>query len=610
MKKLIGILIIIAILLLPSLLIGQYRQITGITSDGDTITITLPTVFEQLGIFETGIQVTTFASTSVIAYDADDDSVKLIPSALYPIWYGDGANQLFGVDSVNGNIYMGTTVAGDNDVWIYFAINGSATTEYIGWDDGVSYFYVSDRLVAQTGLYIGNLNVGFTTSKFTTDLTYTFTSAVGDQLIIDPQENADGVLFIGAVDGADNDEVWVQGDSTMAWFDPTTETVHDHFAQLDTSTIKVQFSSNVPQLIFYNIQGESYTQSVDTDGNVTFSSSVEIATEQYFQDSGGNASIRFRGAGRFQGQADQFFRFANDVTADDLGLFDITTDGDGLTDSDGRQAYLRIFGSVNMSGTGALDMIYVNPTLTTVGDGSTGDGNNLINLSVSSNPLFRVSTDGDVSVTGYNRTATLQFTDDFDVWAQIGYTTAWDVTALKVGTGTNDITSNISRVTFTTDGAGANEKEGTRSNFAFVDRARKNRTETQIQLTQLTTTNFYWGWNDDAANAMVSNADKYFIIFYEVGTANWQVKLGDGTDEEVIDTGVVASTNKVNFEIWTDTDGTVYLVINTVEVDVSSFTNKLQADNHYLILGQLETTDGTAVSAQIDFIENEKYKVY
>jgi hypothetical protein len=34
----------------------------------------------------------------------------------------------------------------------------------------------------------------------------------------------------------------------------------------------------------------------------------------------------------------------------------------------------------------------------------------------------------------------------------------------------------------------------------------------------------------------------------------------------------------------------------------------MQADAHYLIVGQLETTDGTAVVAKIDWVEWEKYK--
>jgi len=222
---------------------------------------------------------------------------------------------------------------------------------------------------------------------------------------------------------------------------------------------------------------------------------------------------------------------------------------------------------------------------------------------------YDVDITGQLTTGGYNRTATVVFQECFDFISTTNYEDNWDVSALIVGTGTNDISTNASFITLTTDGAGANEKEGTRSNYAFITRAEKNRTEWVVQLSQTTTTNFYCGWNDDAANAMVAGADKYCIVFYEVGTdTDWRIKLGDGTDEEVVDTGVAVTTSETKIEVYVETDGTIHFWLDDTEIDVTSFTNKLASDSHYLIVGQLETTDGTAVTAKIDFLENEKFK--
>lgn len=84
----------------------------------------------------------------------------------------------------------------------------------------------------------------------------------------------------------------------------------------------------------------------------------------------------------------------------DRGYGDFTTinsaSGVELIDTDGRQAWIYAEPKVNMNsgGTGAFDGFYLNATLTNVGDGSTGDGNNLLNLAVSDTSLFRIDTTG------------------------------------------------------------------------------------------------------------------------------------------------------------------------------------------------------------------------
>jgi hypothetical protein len=65
-----------------------------------------------------------------------------------------------------------------------------------------------------------------------------------------------------------------------------------------------------------------------------------------------------------------------------------------LTDTDNRQAYVYIQPRISQSGTAAYDAIYVDVTEISLGNGSTGDGNNLLNLAVGGTSLARVSNTG------------------------------------------------------------------------------------------------------------------------------------------------------------------------------------------------------------------------
>jgi hypothetical protein len=91
-----------------------------------------------------------------------------------------------------------------------------------------------------------------------------------------------------------------------------------------------------------------------------------------------------------------FFKVLLDNAAGNMFTFNSSINTE-LTDTDGRQAWLYVEPKVNQSGTAAIDGIYVNQTNTSLGTGATGDGNNLINLSVSSVPKFKVNVDGSVT---------------------------------------------------------------------------------------------------------------------------------------------------------------------------------------------------------------------
>ena len=103
----------------------------------------------------------------------------------------------------------------------------------------------------------------------------------------------------------------------------------------------------------------------------------------------------------------------------------------GLTDTDGEQSWLYAEPKINQSGTAAYNGLHVNVLETTpgtsIGDGSTGQGNNLLLLERESVPYFKVDRLGNVEATSFTAdasvTPSIAFTDsdttDQDVSAQI-----------------------------------------------------------------------------------------------------------------------------------------------------------------------------------------------
>ena len=91
--------------------------------------------------------------------------------------------------------------------------------------------------------------------------------------------------------------------------------------------------------------------------------------------------------------------FSYSISADTAGAFAYRLVGSGkLTDTDGEQSWLLAIGDINQSGTAAYNGIKLDITETALGDGSTGDGNNLLWLGIASAPKFRVNNKGLVAV--------------------------------------------------------------------------------------------------------------------------------------------------------------------------------------------------------------------
>jgi len=226
-----------------------------------------------------------------------------------------------------------------------------------------------------------------------------------------------------------------------------------------------------------------------------------------------------------------------------------------------------------------------------------------------------IEVDGNTQVAGYRRVDTVYWIDCFDHGTVANkYQWDWDIVSLSTqGNGTNTVDTTPSEITLTTDANGVGDNEGTRTEFAIIQRARQNRSEFEIELGQTANTQFYCGWNTSGTNAMVAAADEYVIVFFdESDNANWQIKVGDGTTEDVFTSGVAGAVSHIIHEIWVETDGTVHWRVNGTELDITgSVDNLMTANDHYLIVGQAQSVTGiAAIVVEIDYVENEKTKAH
>ena len=110
---------------------------------------------------------------------------------------------------------------------------------------------------------------------------------------------------------------------------------------------------------------------------------------------------------------DMFFSVRNRMTFrqffNDLATGDFCTFGQSssqLIDTDGQQAWLKLEPDVNQTNTAAFDGIYFNGTLTSLGDGSTGEGNNYLRLATGGIAVFRIDTTGGIFPVGIKSGAT------------------------------------------------------------------------------------------------------------------------------------------------------------------------------------------------------------
>lgn len=85
----------------------------------------------------------------------------------------------------------------------------------------------------------------------------------------------------------------------------------------------------------------------------------------------------------------------------------INSTGGALLDTNGEQSWVEVAPTVNQSGTAAYNALKIDVTETALGDGTTGDGNNLINAAVGGTSKFVIQNTGNVGIGTASPTAQL-----------------------------------------------------------------------------------------------------------------------------------------------------------------------------------------------------------
>lgn len=203
--------------------------------------------------------------------------------------------------------------------------------------------------------------------------------------------------------------------------------------------------------------------------------------------------------------------------------------------------------------------------------------------------------------TGYkDRSDYITFQDDFTVSVDTEYILDWDLTTV-VGGGSNTVSVRPGWSELVTGGAGV-DSESTRSWGLTNDRAFTPRIESVVELTNLVTQRFEWGFWAGAA--------EYVLIVYDVAVGagtNWILQVDDTTGVETIDSGIAATVNPTKLEIRVAADGTVTWAIDDVVMTVVGLTNQMTANPHYT-WWELTDTAAAAHTVAVDYVQIEQLK--
>jgi len=124
-----------------------------------------------------------------------------------------------------------------------------------------------------------------------------------------------------------------------------------------------------PTIFLYDRYGSTYLKTY-------------IQGDIYFEGDG-NSSFIFQNGFSFNLSGAAHW-LSMDIDRSNGNFINMNKYGDvGLTDTNAKQAWLYLSPSVKQSDTAAFDGILLDATLTSLGDGSTGDGNNLFRLAIS-----------------------------------------------------------------------------------------------------------------------------------------------------------------------------------------------------------------------------------
>jgi hypothetical protein len=259
----------------------------------------------------------------------------------------------------NGNIGIGTTAP-------------SAKLQVLGSDSLSTSFAANISGATGTGLVVknnGNIGIGTTTpvAKLNVESgsdveVARFSDELGNNVVIDK----DGKVGIGTTTPVA--KLHIYQDS------PTAD---QKLFQIGTSDYSERFS-------------------VDEDGDVTIK-----ANDSYYATMG-DVSGRFtissgRGLGFQMNGVGTLFQIVGDISYGDA--FTVKSfQANRLSDTNGRQALMYLEPSIEQSGTAAYDGLRINVTETSLGDGSTGDGNNIFNAGIEGVSKFVIDRTGNIGI--------------------------------------------------------------------------------------------------------------------------------------------------------------------------------------------------------------------
>ena len=204
-----------------------------------------------------------------------------------------------------------------------------------------------------------------------------------------------------------------------------------------------------------------------------------------------------------------------------------------------------------------------------------------------------------VRTVGYNRTDHITFQDDFTVGVDATYAVDWNV-ATVVGAGTNTVTVRDGWSELVTGAAGAGDMESTISNGLNYTRDYAPRAECVVDLTDLVTQHFHFGFYIGAAELVE-------IVYDSAVGANWLLRVDDTAGVEEIDSTIVATVDPTRLEIVVDAAGDVTWAIDGVPCTVVGLTNQMTANPHYLRWAEY-TLGAVAHTAAINYVEVETLK--
>ena len=197
-----------------------------------------------------------------------------------------------------------------------------------------------------------------------------------------------------------------------------------------------------------------------------------------------------------------------------------------------------------------------------------------------------------------DRSNYITFQDDFTVSVDTEYVLDWDLTTV-IGGGTNTVSVRPGWAEIVTGGAGV-DSNSTRSWGLTNDRAFTPRMESVVELTNLVTQRFEWGfW---------AAANEFVVISYDVALgANWMLQIDDNTGVENVDSTVPATVDPTKLEIAVDAAGNVTWALDDVAMPLPTGATLMTANPHYT-WWELTDTAAAAHTVAVDYIQIEQLK--